>query len=133
LLFAKTAVEELDPNVMTIRVQPNEGISLSFGTKVPGPEVNVTTVDMEFDYESDFGSGTPEAYERLLMDCMNGEATLFTRADEIEEAWGIVDPILEYWRRGGVPGRYGPGSWGPPVSDELMRRDGREWRQPQPT
>ncbi|MGH2757063.1 MAG: glucose-6-phosphate dehydrogenase, partial [Actinomycetota bacterium] len=132
LLFAKTAVQQLDPNVLTIRVQPDEGISLSFGTKVPGPEVSVTTVDMEFDYETDFGSGTPEAYERLLMDCMNGDATLFTRADEIEEAWGIVDPILEYWRRGGVPGRYGPGSWGPTSSDELMRRDGRRWREPLP-
>ena len=131
LLFEKTAVEELDPNVLTIRVQPDEGISLSFGTKVPGPEVNVTTVDMEFDYESDFGSGTPEAYERLLLDCMNGDATLFTRADEIEEAWGIVDPILEYWRRGGTPGIYAQGSWGPASSDDLLAHDGRAWRVPQ--
>jgi glucose-6-phosphate 1-dehydrogenase len=130
LLFAKTAVEQLEPNVLMIRVQPNEGISLTFGTKVPGPEVEVTTVNMEFDYESDFGSGTPEAYERLLMDCMNGDATLFTRADEIEEAWGIVDPVLEYWRKGGVPGRYGPDSWGPAAADELMTRDGRGWRAP---
>ncbi|HEV3473000.1 MAG TPA: glucose-6-phosphate dehydrogenase [Actinomycetota bacterium] len=130
LLFEKTAVQELDPNVLTIRVQPDEGISLSFGTKVPGPEVNVTTVDMDFDYETDFGSGSPEAYERLLLDCMNGDATLFTRADEIEEAWGIVDPVLEYWRRGGTPGRYPQGSWGPASSDELIARDGREWREP---
>lgn len=130
LLFEKTAVEELDPNVLTIRVQPDEGISLSFGTKVPGPEVNVTTVDMEFDYEADFGSGTPEAYERLLLDCMNADATLFTRADEIEEAWGIVDPILEYWSRGGTPGVYPQGSWGPSSADELLARDGRAWRDP---
>jgi glucose-6-phosphate 1-dehydrogenase len=130
LLFAKTAVEELEPNVLTIRIQPDEGISLSFGTKVPGPEVNVSTVDMEFDYESDFGSGSPEAYERLLLDCMLGDATLFARADEIEEAWEIVDPILTYWSAGGRPGMYAPGSWGPASADELLRRDGRRWRDP---
>jgi glucose-6-phosphate 1-dehydrogenase len=130
LLFAKTAVEELEPNVLTIRIQPDEGISLSFGTKVPGPEVNVSTVDMEFDYESDFGSGSPEAYERLLLDCMLGDATLFARSDEIEEAWEIVDPILQYWSAGGRPGMYAPGSWGPASADELLRRDGRRWRDP---
>ena len=130
LLFAKTAVEELEPNVLTIRIQPDEGIDLSFGTKVPGPEVNVSTVDMEFDYEADFGSGSPEAYERLLLDCMLGEATLFARSDEIEQAWEIVDPILEHWSSGGRPGMYPQGLWGPPASDELIRKDGRRWREP---
>jgi glucose-6-phosphate 1-dehydrogenase len=133
LLFSKTAVEEIDPNVLVIRVQPEEGISLTFGTKVPGPEVNVKTVDMEFDYESDFGSGTPEAYERLLLDAMNGEATLFTRSDEIEQAWAIVDPILDYWKRGGKPGEYAEGEWGPASARELLERDGREWRDPRET
>ena len=131
LLFAHTAVEEIDPNVLVIRVQPDEGISLTFGTKVPGPEVNVATVDMEFDYESDFGSGSPEAYERLLLDCMNGDATLFTRSDEIEQAWEIIDPILEHWRRGGRPGSYPSTSWGPDAARELIERDGREWRDPE--
>ncbi|HWC13179.1 MAG TPA: glucose-6-phosphate dehydrogenase [Actinomycetota bacterium] len=130
LLFAKTAVEELDPNVLVIRVQPDEGISLRFGTKVPGPEVNVATVDMDFDYETDFGSGTPEAYERLLLDCMHGDATLFTRSDEIEQAWQIVAPMLEHWERGGRPGTYARGEWGPPAADELIARGGREWRVP---
>ena len=130
LLFSKTAVEEIDPNVLVIRVQPEEGISLTFGTKVPGPEVNVKTVDMEFDYESDFGSGTPEAYERLLLDAMTGEATLFTRSDEIEQAWEIVDPMLEHWRRGGTPGTYKSDEWGPASADELIGRDGRKWRDP---
>ena len=130
LLFAKTDVEEIDPNVLVIRVQPEEGISLTFGTKVPGPEINVKTVDMDFDYESDFGSGTPEAYERLLLDAMTGEATLFTRSDEIEQAWEIVDPILEHWRRGGRPGAYSAKEWGPAAADELIRRDSREWRDP---
>ncbi len=132
LLFAKTAVEELEPNVLVIRIQPNEGISLTFGTKVPGPEVNVRTVDMDFDYEADFGSGTPEAYERLLQDAMLGDSTLFTRADEIEEAWEIVDPVLQYWSQGGRPGTYPAGSWGPRSADELVRADGRHWREPAP-
>jgi glucose-6-phosphate 1-dehydrogenase len=130
LLFAKTAVEELEPNVLVLRIQPGEGISLTFGAKVPGHDVNVRTVDMEFDYESDFGSGTPEAYERLLQDCMLGDATLFTRRDEIEQAWEIVEPVLEYWSGGGRPGAYAQGAWGPPSSDELLRRDGRRWRDP---
>ncbi|MGH2809183.1 MAG: glucose-6-phosphate dehydrogenase [Actinomycetota bacterium] len=127
LLFAKTAVEQLDPNVLVIRIQPDEGFSLTFGTKVPGPEVEVQTVDMDFDYETRFGSGTPEAYERLLEDCMLGDATLFARADEIEQAWEIVDPVLKYWERGGKPGSYAPGAWGPRSADELLER-GRHWR-----
>jgi glucose-6-phosphate 1-dehydrogenase len=128
LLFQKTAVEELEPNQLVIRIQPDEGCSLTFGTKVPGPEVEVRTVDMEFDYESDFGSGTPEAYERLILDCMLGDATLFARSDEIEEAWEIFDPLLEYWAEGGRPSVYRPGTWGPASADELVRQDGRRWR-----
>ena len=130
LLFAKTAVEELEPNVLVLRIQPDEGISLTFGAKVPGPEVNVRTVDMEFDYESDFGSGTPEAYERLLQDCMLGDATLFARSDEIEEAWEIVAPVMQYWSGGGKPGSYEQGSWGPAAADELLSRDARRWKNP---
>ncbi|MDQ3766132.1 MAG: glucose-6-phosphate dehydrogenase [Actinomycetota bacterium] len=130
LLFAKTAVEELEPNVLVIRVQPDEGISLTFGTKVPGPEVNVRSVEMDFDVETELGSGSPEAYERLLLDCMLGDATLFTRSDEIEQAWEIVDPIQSYWGQGGRPGFYRPGTWGPPSADDLVRRDGRRWREP---
>ena len=130
LLFARTLVEELKPNQLTIRIQPDEGFSLYFGTKVPGPDVEVRTVDMEFDYDTDFASGSPEAYERLLMDCMLGDQTLFTRSDEIEEAWEIVDPILEYWAQGGRPGIYASGTWGPESAEELIRRDGHRWRDP---
>jgi len=130
LLFKKTAVEELEPNELVIRIQPDEGCALTFGTKVPGPEVEVRSVDMEFDYESDFGSGTPEAYERLLLDCMHGDATLFARCDEIEEAWEIFDPILHYWSGGGRPASYAQGTWGPASAEELVRRDGRRWRDP---
>jgi len=128
LLFAKTAVEDLEPNVLTIRVQPDEGFSLSFGAKVPGPEVSVRTVDFDFDYENEFGSGSPEAYERLLLDCMHGDATLFTRADEILEAWEIVDPILNYFDTGGRPRVYDKGSWGPRSAEDIPLQDGRRWR-----
>ena len=128
LLFAQTSVEELEPNVLTIRIQPEEGFSLTFGTKVPGPEVNVSSVDMVMDYETDFGSGTPAAYERLLLDCMLGDATLFTHSDEIMQAWAIVDPILSHWAEGGRPRVYAPGSWGPPTAEDLLTRDGRRWR-----
>jgi glucose-6-phosphate 1-dehydrogenase len=130
LLFKKTEIEELEPNRLTIRIQPDEGFSLSFGTKAPGPEVEVHTVDMDFDYEMRFGSGTPEAYERLLLDCMLGDATLFARADEVEEEWEIIDPILEYWSRGGTPAKYKPGSWGPRSADELL--GGRRWVNREP-
>ncbi|MFN2388583.1 MAG: glucose-6-phosphate dehydrogenase [Actinomycetota bacterium] len=131
LLFEKTAAEELDPNVLVIRIQPDEGFSLFFGSKEPGPQVTVRTVDMEFDYETDFPSGTPEAYERLLLDAMLGDATLFARVDEIEQAWAIVDPLLDHWRRGGRPGLYAAkDSWGPAAADELTARDGRRWRPP---
>lgn len=129
LLFKKTAVEDLEPNVLTIRIQPDEGFSLSFGAKVPGPDVSVKSVDMGFDYETEFGSGTPEAYERLLLDCMLGDATLFTRSDEILEAWEIVDPILDYWAQGGRPGSYAPGTFGPESAVELPRHDRRRWRK----
>ncbi|MDQ3877067.1 MAG: glucose-6-phosphate dehydrogenase, partial [Actinomycetota bacterium] len=128
LLFSKTDTEELEPNVLIARLQPDEGMSLRFGTKVSGPRVEVRTVEMDFDYESDFGSGTPEAYERLLLDCMLGDATLFARADEIEQAWEIVTCLLEYWQQGGRPGFYKPGSWGPAAADDLLRRDNRRWR-----
>jgi glucose-6-phosphate 1-dehydrogenase len=130
LLFKKTAVEHLEPNELVIRIQPDEGCSLTFGSKVPGPEVEVRSVDMEFDYATDFGSGTPEAYERLLLDAMLGDATLFARADEIEEAWEIWQPLLGHWAECGAPSRYPPSSWGPADAEELMRRDGRAWRNP---
>ena len=127
LLFAKTAVEDLEPNVLTIKVQPDEGFSLSFGAKVPGPEVSVKTVDFDFSYENEFGSGSPEAYERLLLDCMQADATLFTRADEILEAWEIIDPVLRYFEEG-RPRPYAKGTWGPRTADDIAIKDGRRWR-----
>ena len=129
LLFAKTAVEELEPNALIIRIQPDEGFSLTFGAKAPTHDINVETAHMNFDYEMHFGSGTPEAYERLLLDSMLGDATLFTRADEIEQAWEIVDPMLAYWSKGGAPGTYKPGTWGPRSSEDLL--GGRRWHNPE--
>ena len=129
LLFAKTAVEELQPNALIIRIQPEEGFSLTFGAKAPTHDINVETAHMNFDYETHFGSGTPEAYERLLLDAMLGDATLFTRADEIEEAWGIVDPMLAYWSKGGTPGTYKTGTWGPAAADDLLGH--RRWHNPE--
>lgn len=128
LLFAKTSVEELEPNALIIRIQPDEGFSLTFGAKAPTHDINVETAHMNFDYEMHFGSGTPEAYERLLLDSMLGDATLFTRADEIEEAWEIVDPLLEYWAKGGTPGTYEAGTWGPRSAEELLGP--RRWHNP---
>ncbi|MBW3594067.1 MAG: glucose-6-phosphate dehydrogenase [Actinobacteria bacterium] len=129
LLFAKTSVEELEPNALIIRIQPNEGFSLTFGAKAPTHDINVETAHMNFDYEMHFGSGTPEAYERLLLDAMLGDATLFTRADEIEEAWEIVDPMLQYWSKGGTPGAYKPGTWGPRAAEDLLGT--RRWHNPE--
>ena len=129
LLFAKTAVKELEPNALIIRIQPDEGFSLTFGAKAPTHDINVETAQMDFDYEMHFGSGTPEAYERLLLDAMLGDATLFTRADEIEEAWEIVEPMIEYWARGGTPGTYEAGTWGPRSADQLL--GGRRWHNPE--
>ena len=129
LLFAKTAVEELEPNALVIRIQPDEGFSLTFGAKAPTHEINVETATMDFSYEMHFGSGTPEAYERLLLDAMLGDQTLFTRSDEIEEAWAIVDPMIQYWARGGKPGTYQPGTWGPRSADEIFERGG--WHNPE--
>jgi glucose-6-phosphate 1-dehydrogenase len=131
ILFRKTPVEHLTRNQLVIRVQPDEGISLSFGAKVPGPIVRLGTVDMDFQYQDYFGSTPSTGYERLLYDCMCGDATLFQRADMVETGWSIVAPVLDVWQA--LPPRHFPnyaaGTWGPNEADELMERDGREWRR----
>jgi glucose-6-phosphate 1-dehydrogenase len=121
----------MDPNVLAIRIQPDEGILLRFGAKVPGPGLNIRSVNMDFRYGSSFAVDSPDAYETLLLDCMIGDSTLFTRDDEVVRAWEILDPIVAAWRRGAVPLHfYAAGTWGPPAADELLARDGREWRRP---
>jgi glucose-6-phosphate 1-dehydrogenase len=122
--------EGLRPNVLVCHIQPDEGVSLEFLAKVPGQGMMLRAVHMDFLYGPTFRTGIPEAYERLLLDCFLGDATLFTRADEVEEQWSLVDTIVAPWKRDrpSFP-NYEAGTWGPAASDELMKRDGRKWRR----
>ncbi len=128
--FEEAAAEGLRPNVLLIHIQPDEGVSLAIGAKVPGQGLQIRTVHMDFLYGGAFRMDLPEAYERLLVDCMRGDASLFTREDEVIEQWQLVDAIVAFWRRDrpSFP-NYAAGTWGPPSSDELMHRDGRSWRR----
>ncbi len=133
MLFKRSeAYGQVEPNVLTLRIQPDEGISLKFGAKVPGTEMQIRSVNMDFFYGSSFFREQPEAYERLLLDCMLGDSTLFTRRDEVEAAWTFIQGILDAWRT--EPAEtiqtYESGSWGPQASDEFIWRDGRRWRRP---
>ncbi len=119
------------PNSLVLRIQPDEGIALRFATKVPGQAVAMRDVAMDFRYGTAFGHESPEAYERLLLDAMRGDATLFTRHDEVEAQWGFVDPILAAWRGNEAPlGKYEAGSWGPPEAQALVERSGFQWSKP---
>jgi glucose-6-phosphate 1-dehydrogenase len=121
-----------DQNVLVIRIQPDEGISLRMQAKVPGTSFRIESVKMDFHYGTSFGKASPEAYERLLLDAMAGDATLFARRDEVEEAWAFIDTIEEAWaEKEGAPQlcTYPAGSWGPEEADELLARDGRTWRR----
>jgi glucose-6-phosphate 1-dehydrogenase len=129
-LFRKSEGIEMRPNVLAIRIQPDEGISLRFESKIPGPSMRSHPVTMEFRHASSFGAEPPEAYERLLLDTMAGDATLFARRDEVEWAWRWLDPLLEAWTTNGSPAPYQAGTWGPDLADDLISRDGREWRRP---
>jgi glucose-6-phosphate 1-dehydrogenase len=130
-LFRNAPFHKLHTNTLVIQIQPVEGISLSFGAKVPGPVLRVGSVDMSFEYSKYFGAAAYTGYEVLLYDCMIGDATLFQRADMVEAGWSVVDPILDVWKA--LPPRrfpnYAGGTWGPKDADELMERDEREWRK----
>jgi len=131
LTFGRDAMKEVDPNAITLRIQPEEGISLKFGAKVPSAGLRIRSVTMDFQYVTSFLVEAPEAYERLLLDCMIGDPTLFTRADEVEAAWTLVDPIENAWRDGRPRLQtYAAGSWGPDSAAELLHADGREWHRP---
>ena len=122
---------DVSPNVLSIRIQPDEGIALRFAAKVPGATTQLRTVRMDFLYGASFGEAGPDAYERLLLDAMLGDLTLFARWDEVEEAWTLMQPILDGWSNGISPVvPYEAGTWGPEESDELLDRDGRQWRRP---
>jgi glucose-6-phosphate 1-dehydrogenase len=120
----------LEPNVLVIRIQPNEGITLRFGAKLPGQRMRIRWVNMDFRYGSSFGVHTPEAYERLLLDCILGDSTLYARRDMTERGWEIVTPILEAWKKPATDfPNYEAGTWGPKAAFELIERDGRRWRR----
>jgi glucose-6-phosphate 1-dehydrogenase len=128
--FDDVSEEGLRPNVLLIQVQPDEGVSLAIGAKVPGAGMSIRTVHMDFLYGGAFRGSLPEAYERLILDAMLGDATLFTRTDEVEEQWSLVDAIVGFWRRDRpVFPNYAAGTWGPATADELVNRDGRSWRR----
>jgi glucose-6-phosphate 1-dehydrogenase len=131
VLFRNTTVRNLETNRLVIHIQPDEGISLSFGAKVPGSVMKLGLVNMDFDYSTYFGTEHSTGYERLLRDCMAGDATLFQRADMVEAGWSVIQPILDVWHA--LPARgfpnYAAGSWGPIEAEELLEKDGRSWRR----
>ena len=134
LLFG-TRGHPIRPNVLSIRIQPDEGIALNFGSKLPGPAMEIAPVSMEFRYGSSFGVEPPEAYERLLLDCLLGDGTLFTRGDEVEASWTWVSRIHRRWAADTAAGQtllpgYAAGTWGPPEAERMMAADGRAWRLP---
>ncbi len=131
LLF-KSAAGQVSPNILTLRIQPNEGVALRFEAKMPGTELRSRSVEMDFAYGKTFGIGGSDAYDRLLIDCMLGDQTLFTRADEVEAAWRLVTPALTIWDLPTDPAlipQYEAGTWGPIEADQLINRDGRQWRR----
>jgi glucose-6-phosphate 1-dehydrogenase len=127
----RDSMAEPEPNLLTMRIQPDEGIMLRFGAKVPGLGIDVRNVTMDFTYGSAFQTDSPDAYETLILDALLGDASLFTRADEVEEAWGIVDPIIAAWAEQPAPDfpSYEAGTWGPETADDLLAREGRRWRR----
>jgi len=131
-LYKPSEITGLQPNRLTIRIQPDEGISLKFGAKIPGAARHLSSVDMNFSYTTAFGIESPDAYERLIADCMVGDSTLFIRRDEVEASWRIIDAIINAWKN--MPTTnihpYAAGTWGPEEADALIRKDGREWDNP---
>jgi len=138
LMFGHETREQIAPNTLVMRIQPNEGASLSFQVKTPGAayqlseRIEVSTVAMDFSYKETFGDTNPPAYETLLLDILIGDATLFTRSDEVEAAWRVVEPLIAYWeqhQRDPMP-TYAAGTWGPKEADALVNAQGARWREP---
>jgi glucose-6-phosphate 1-dehydrogenase len=129
-LFADSQTSQLGQNALVIRVQPDEGVTIRFGSKVPGAGMQVRDVTMDFGYGHAFTEASPEAYERLILDVLLGDPPLFPRHEEVELSWKILDPIEEFWATQGQPEQYRPGTWGPSSADQLLARDGRTWRRP---
>lgn len=129
VLFPASLTEALGHNTLALRIQPDEGISLTFGAKVPGGTERMRSVTMDFDYGASFGVESPEAYERLLLDALLGDATLFTRRDEVEASWKLFDPLLQAWDNADSVPTYEAGTWGPQEADDLLEETGRTWRR----
>ena len=129
ILLAQMNTDTAEPNVITIRVQPNEGISMRLGAKPPGPKTTVRPVDMNFTYGTSFGQRIHDAYERLLMDALLGDAALFTRDDEVEAEWGLITPILDAWAKAAPANlpAYAAGTWGPEEAEKMLTGTGRQW------
>jgi len=131
IMFKDTEVEQVNPDMLVLRIQPNEGIQMSFGAKVPGPTMQVGTVNMDFSYEDYFGNKPATGYETLIYDCMNGDATLYKHADTVEKGWEIVQSVMDVWAA--LPPRefpnYEAGTWGPKAAGDLLKNDGRLWRR----
>ena len=130
LPFESSLTSDLGSNALVIRVQPDEGVTLRFGAKVPGTAMEVRDVTMDFGYGHSFTESSPEAYERLILDVLLGDPPLFPTREEVELSWKILDPITQYWAGKGKPEPYPSGTWGPPSADAMMARDGRSWRRP---
>ena len=129
-LFAESQTSALGQNALVIRVQPDEGVTIRFGSKVPGVGMQVRDVTMDFGYGHAFTEQSPEAYERLILDVLLGDPPLFPRHEEVELSWKILDPIESFWEKQGKPEQYAPGSWGPDSADQMLKQDGRAWRIP---
>ncbi len=129
LPFAKTDTVELGNNQLVVRVQPDEGVTMRFGSKAPGSAMEIREVSMDFLYGSAFTESSPEAYERLLLDVLLGDKTLFPDHEEVEASWQVIDPLEEFWQ-GRIPQRYRAGEWGPRAAEDMLARDGRTWRRP---
>ena len=128
--FDPSAARNLGQNALVVRVQPDEGVTLRFGAKVPGTAMEVRDVTMDFGYGHAFTENSPEAYERLILDVLLGDPPLFPQQREVELSWEILDPVMEHWAAGGTPELYTPGSWGPAGSEAMLAREGRSWRRP---
>jgi glucose-6-phosphate 1-dehydrogenase len=130
-LIFRRGQSAVTPNVLVIRIQPDEGIALTVAAKTPGPDLSMSPVTLDFRYGEVFGGEPPEAYERLLLDAVHGDGTLYARGDWVEKAWALLQPVLDAWGRtpAGLP-TYEAGAWGPPDADAFIARDGGHWREP---
>ncbi len=130
LPFDATETEELGQNALVMRIQPDEGVTVRFGAKIPGSAMEIRDVNMDFAYGGAFTESSPEAYERLILDVLLGDPPLFPRHEEVEMSWMILDPVIEHWAQHGQPDAYEAGTWGPRSAHEMLARDGRSWRRP---